>query len=88
MSPLAEELQLLVRLLVNTGLRPSEAIGLELADIMTDAEIPHVHVRRNKVRALKTDHSERMIPLVGVSLNAAQRVVELGGCRLRSVSYR
>ncbi len=72
-------LPLLVRLLVNTGLRPSEAIGLELEDFHFDEEIPHVHVRRNKTRNLKTVHSERMIPLVGVSLDAARKIVEAGG---------
>lgn len=69
----------LLRLLINTGMRPVEAIGLELDDVMLDHEVPHVHVRKNAVRGLKTDHSERLLPLVGVSLQAAQELVTTGG---------
>ena len=72
-------LELLVRLLINTGLRPGEALGLELTDFRLDDNIPHVHVRRNKTRTLKTAHSERMIPLLGVSLEAARVIVAQGG---------
>lgn len=73
------DFQRLVRLLVNTGMRPVEAIGLELTDILLDADIPHVHVRKNAVRGLKTDHSERLLPLLGVSLDAARDLVAMGG---------
>ncbi|WP_127045952.1 DUF6538 domain-containing protein [Pseudorhodobacter sp. E13] len=76
---LAPEFQCLFRLLVNTGMRPVEAIGLELSDIMLDHEVPHVHVRKNAVRGLKTDHSERLLPLLGVSLQAAEQLVAAGG---------
>jgi len=69
----------LLRLLINTGMRPVEAIGLELDDVMLDHEVPHVHVRKNAVRGLKTDHSERLLPLVGVSLQAAEELVTTGG---------
>lgn len=72
-------LELLVRLLINTGLRPGEAVGLELADFNMEDNIPHVHVRRNKTRTLKTTHSERMIPLLGVSLEAGRAIVAQGG---------
>jgi site-specific recombinase XerD len=71
-----EDFQRVFRLLVNTGMRPVEAIGLELRDIKVDHEIPHVHVRRNSIRVLKTDHSERLLPLLGVSLDAAQELAE------------
>ncbi|WP_273281294.1 DUF6538 domain-containing protein [Pseudooceanicola atlanticus] len=69
----------LLRLLINTGMRPVEAIGLELDDIILDHEVPHVHVRKNAVRGLKTDHSERLLPLLGVSLEAAQELVAADG---------
>lgn len=70
---------LLIRLLINSGMRPVEAIGLELADVILEDEVPHVHVRKNAVRGLKTDHSERLLPLLGVSLTAAQELVTAGG---------
>ncbi len=76
---LHKDFQLLVRLVINTGMRPLEAIGLELKDFKLDQEIPHVHVRQNSIRVLKTPHSERLIPLVGVSLDAAKELVEQGG---------
>ncbi len=79
LGKLAPEFQRLFRLLVNTGMRPVEAIGLKLDDINLDADVPHVHVRKNAVRGLKTDHSERLLPLMGVSLQAAEELVAAGG---------
>ncbi len=76
---LAPDFELLVRLLINTGMRPVEAIGLELSDINLEHDVPHVHVRKNSVRVLKTDHSERLLPLLGVSLDAAENLVLQGG---------
>ena len=76
---LHSDFHLLVKLLVNTGMRPVEAMGLELADIILDHNIPHVHVRKNSVRGLKTDHSERLLPLLGISLEAAKQLVAQEG---------
>jgi len=76
---LHRDFQLLVKLLINTGMRPIEAIGLELEDFKMEHDIPHVHVRQNNVRVLKTPHSERLIPLLGVSLDAAREIVTQGG---------
>ena len=76
---LHNDFQLLVKLLINTGMRPIEAIGLELKDFVLDHEIPYAHVRQNSVRVLKTPHSERRIPLLGVSLYAAKELRQQGG---------
>lgn len=76
---LPEELALLVKILVNTGCRPSEIIGLELDDIDLAGDTPFIHIRRNKTRSLKTDHSERQIPLVGVSYQAALDLASMKG---------
>ena len=76
---LHEDFQLLVRLLVNTGMRPVEAIGLLPEDIILDHEVPHVHIRKNAIRGLKTDHSERLVPLLGVSLSAGRALATRGG---------
>jgi len=62
LGKIAPEFALLFRLLINTGMRPVEAIGLELGDVILDHDVPHVHVRKNAVRGLKTDHSERLLP--------------------------
>ena len=72
-------LRALVKMMINTGARPSEILGLERADFNLDAEIPHIHIRSNKTHALKTLHSERQIPLVGVSLAAAREIAADGG---------
>ena len=61
-------------MLLDTGMRLSEAAGLHVADIHLDHEFPHVEVRPNKARRLKTSNSKRIIPLVGDSLWAAQQV--------------
>lgn len=79
LSGLHADFRRLVRLLINTGMRPVEAIGLELDDLKLDHDIPHVHVRKNATRGLKTDHSERLLPLLGVSLEAATELAEGGG---------
>ena len=79
LSGLKPGLEVLVRMLINTGARPSELLGLELADIDLDAPVPFIHIQSNKTHALKTPHSERQIPLVGVSLEAAITLVAGGG---------
>lgn len=63
------EARRIIYLLIETGLRLSEAINLSRATIRLDAPIPHVCVLPDG-RDLKTDQSEREIPLVGVALMA------------------
>lgn len=54
-------------LMVETGLRPVEAVNLTPTRIFLDAPIPFIRIAPEG-RRLKTMHSEREIPLVGVSL--------------------
>lgn len=56
--------------MVNTGYRPSEGAMLTAAQIRLEANIPHLKIEEVGGRQLKTEHSERVIPLVGVSLEA------------------
>lgn len=56
-------------LIVETGLRLSEAVNLTAETIRLDDDIPHVQVRPD-MRRMKTDDSLRDIPLVGVALEA------------------
>ncbi|WP_397543499.1 tyrosine-type recombinase/integrase [Roseovarius salis] len=64
----------IVLLMVNTGLRPSEAAGLQAEDIHLDHSVPHIEVRPQtegeERRALKTRNARRVIPLAGISLEA------------------
>lgn len=55
--------------MVNTGYRPSEGANLLPEHIRLDAEVPHISIEPAG-RKLKTSSSRRVIPLVGVSLEA------------------
>ena len=70
---LDDDIRWLIALLTDTGMRLAEAVGLPLADLVIDEEIPHVIVQPHAWRSLKTKASSREIPLVGASLWAAHR---------------
>lgn len=55
--------------MVNTGYRPSEAASLTAAQIRLDADVPHISIEPVG-RQLKSRNARRVIPLVGVSLDA------------------
>jgi integrase len=65
-------------MLVNTGCRPSEITDAPLEDFVVDAPIPFLRIAPNG-RELKVAHTRRDIPLLGVSLDAARRIVARGG---------
>ena len=69
-----DDMRWLVALISDTGMRLSEATGLMLDDLRLDEDIPHVIIQPHKHRPLKTRSSERIVPLVGASLWAAQRI--------------
>jgi hypothetical protein len=69
-----DDLRWLVALISDTGMRLAEATGLTIDDLILDDEIPHVVIQPHKHRPLKTRSSERVVPLVGASLWAAQRI--------------
>lgn len=64
--------------MINTGLRPSEITCAPVTDFRLEHEIPHLCVRAHG-RELKVAHTAREIPLLGVSLAAAKRIVRRGG---------
>jgi integrase len=55
--------------MINTGYRPSEGAMLTAAQIRLDSNVPHIKIEAVG-RTLKTESSERIIPLVGISLEA------------------
>ena len=69
---------LIPRALWATGLRIAELTGMKTADVALDPEadlqtgekIPHILIEANEIRRLKNGSSKRVIPLVGVSLDA------------------
>ena len=73
---LDDDIRWLVALISDTGTRLSEIVGLLVDDIVLDAEQPHINLTKHPHRRLKTNASERIIPLVGYSLWAAKRIKE------------
>ena len=65
--------RLCVPILGETGCRIAEVIGLRKEDVDLKKEM--IRVRPHPHRSLKTTGSERDIPLVGVALQAAQRLM-------------
>ena len=70
LDQLHEEARCLLYLLIETGLRPSEAVHLTENDIILETDIPYLKVRPSLNRELKTPSANREIPLVGVALQA------------------
>ena len=66
----------LLALILDTGMRLSEAAGLLWDDVVLSGDIPYVQIRPNSIRRLKTVNSERVVPLTGNSLWAVQRARE------------
>ncbi|MBE58216.1 MAG: integrase [Gammaproteobacteria bacterium] len=69
-----DSLRWLAALISDTGMRLAEAVGLAKDDLRLDDHVPHVVIRKHPWRPLKTSGSERVIPLVGASLWASQRL--------------
>lgn len=65
-------------MMVNTGLRPSEILSCPADDFCLEQPIPFLRVAAHG-RELKQRHTARDIPLLGVSLAAAQRIATRGG---------
>jgi integrase len=70
-----DDLRWLIAFLSDSGLRLAEAVGLLITDICIHADIPHVVIQQHDWRPLKTASSTRTVPLVGMSLWAAHRIV-------------
>ena len=71
-----DPLRWMVALVSDTGMRLAECAGLLIDDIFLEAvDYPYVQIRPHPWRRLKTESSERNVPLVGVSLWAAQRII-------------
>ena len=70
-----DDLRWLVALISDTGMRLSEAAGLAIEDICLDHQVPHINLCPHPWRRLKTQQSERQVPLVGAALWATRRLV-------------
>lgn len=72
---ITNELCSLILLISDTGMRLSEAYGLEMSDISSKDGQLCLDVKRNSHRGLKTKYSQREIPLVGASLISAKHIL-------------
>lgn len=71
----------ILAMLAGTGARLAEVVGLLLDDIKLDAAVPHVHLQVHSWRDIKGAKGirgvkDRTVPLAGVALWAAHRVVD------------
>ena len=66
---------LIAALMLETGPRIAEISGLKVSDVVLDAAVPYLRIRPNEWRDLKTEASQRDVPLVGLSLRAAQKAI-------------
>lgn len=73
LQTLNRDAALIVLCMIETGCRPSEICNISEEAIHLDAAVPHISIRYQEKRELKTYSSVREIPLVGVSLLAFQR---------------
>ncbi|MEM6415586.1 MAG: tyrosine-type recombinase/integrase [Pseudomonadota bacterium] len=64
---LNDELRVMIFVLIETGARLSEICGLRPEDIRLNHKVPHLHIRPEQKRELKTKTSARDIPLVGAA---------------------
>ena len=71
-----DEKRWLVALISDTGIRLSEGAGLLVKDFHLNEKIPYVRIRPHPWRKLKTASSERDVPLTGLALWAAQKIVK------------
>ena len=67
------EARCIVLALVETGCRPSEIANLKPEHIVLDHDVPHLKIRPQENRQLKSKSAKRDIPLLGVSLEAMKQ---------------
>ena len=82
-----DELRWLLALIIDTGMRLSEACGLLVDDINLCKDIPFLDIKPYSWRRLKTRSSPRKLPLVGISLWAAKQVSENQSGRFAFPNY-
>lgn len=69
------EARAVIYAMVNTGARPSEIVGLLPHHIKLDAKVPNIEIKAEGKKT-KNRQSRRVIPLVGISLEAFKQFPE------------
>ena len=73
------EARLIAYMMIETGARMSEIATLEAEDFKLEGDYPHLMIFEREGRILKTGNSNRILPLVGISLEAAKIAEKVGG---------
>jgi integrase len=68
-----DERRWVIAMLSDSMARLAEIVGLKKHDVNLDVEVPHICIKPNELRRLKTVQSERLVPLVGEALWAAKQ---------------
>lgn len=68
---------LLSLMLLETGTRIAEFSGMKVGDVFLNAPVPYVRIKPNEWRGVKTISSVRGFPLVGITLQAMKKALEL-----------
>ena len=78
----SDDLRHLLAVLLDTGMRLSEAAGLHVTDMRLEHKYPRIEVRLNRAGRLNASNSKRSTLSVGDSLWAAQQDIaaQLGYC--------
>lgn len=71
-----DDVRWLLALQIDLGCRLAEVTGLALSDLRLNVGLPYVSIQPHPWRVLMTNSSKRNVPLVGVSLWAAYKIVE------------
>ena len=69
------EIDCMLHLMLDTGMRVKECCGLLVSDANLLAETPHLVLYKNNIRGLKNKNSQRLVPLVGAALNAVEKLI-------------
>lgn len=75
-ASLSGDLHHIMTVLDDTGARVGEIVGLEREDVFLVHETPHIHIRPNSTRGLKTESSNRQVPLTGAAREALRAALE------------
>lgn len=87
LASLNDEARGILLMLIETGARPSEIANLQPTSFRLSHKVPHIAIEPREdpddPREIKTESSRRLVPLVGVALEAARRHAKHGFPRYR-----
>ncbi|MEO1503798.1 MAG: tyrosine-type recombinase/integrase [Pseudomonadota bacterium] len=69
----------IIAMISDTGARLMEIVALRVEDVLLEHSTPHIRVLPYEARGLKTEASEKLVPLVGAALWGAKRALEQEG---------